>query len=97
MQIGEVSVDTAFKTFTKAYPFRNLKLNDFFDVLELLDSNYLLFFNKEKMTYWKKQRSFRYYFENLSTIPFILKFKVFDSVEKKVIGTLYHRFVADFV
>ena len=96
MQIGEVSVDAAFKTFTKAYPFRNLKLNDFFDVLELLDSNYLLFFDKEKMTYWKKQRSFRYYFENLSTIPDILKFKVFDSVGKKVIGTLDQRFVGDF-
>ena len=96
MQIGEVSVDAAFKTFTKAYPFRNLKLNDFFNVLELLDSNYLLFFNKDKMTYWKKQRSFRYYFENLSTIPDILKFKVFDSVGKKIIGTLDQRFVGDF-
>lgn len=96
MQLGEIQVENAFKILTKAYPFRNLTLADFFDVLELLDSNYLLFFDKEKMTFWKKGRSFRYYFENLSTIPDILKFRVFDTVGKKVIGTLDQRFVGDY-
>ena len=96
IQLGTVSVDNAFCTLTKAYPFRNLKLDDFLGVLELLDSNYLIFFDKEKMVFWKKARSFRYYFENLSTIPDILKFKVFDSIGKKLIGTLDQRFVGDF-
>ncbi|MFB3114308.1 MAG: DEAD/DEAH box helicase, partial [Nitrosopumilaceae archaeon] len=96
MQLGEVSVENAFKTVTKAFPFRNITLNDFSNVLELLDSNYLLFFDKEKMVFWKKRRSFKYYFENLSTIPDILKFKVFDSVGKKIIGTLDQRFVGDY-
>ena len=83
MQIGEISVDKSFELITKAYPFRNLQLEDMIGVLELLDSNYLIFFDKTKMTFWKKGRSFKYYFENLSTIPDILKFKVFDSVGKK--------------
>jgi len=96
IQLGEVSVEYAYKILTKAYPFRNLKLEDFFNVLDLLDSNYLVFFDKEKMRFWKKFRSFRYYFENLSTIPNILKFKVFDSIGKKIIGTLDQRFVGDF-
>ena len=48
------------------------------------------------MSFWKKGRSFKYYFENLSTIPDILKFKVFDSVGKKIIGSLDQRFVGDF-
>lgn len=96
MQLGEVSVDNAFEILTRAYPFRNLTQEDFFNVLELLDSNYLLFFDREKMVFWKKGRSFRYYFENLSTIPDILKFKVFDSVGKKIIGTLDQRFVGDY-
>jgi ATP-dependent Lhr-like helicase len=61
-----------------------------------MDSNYLLFFDKEKMILRKRGRTFRYYFENLSTIPDILKFKVFDSVGKKIIGTLDQRFVGDF-
>ena len=96
MQIGEISIDKAFDLIKKAYPFRNLKLEELVDVLDLLDSNYLIFFDRTKMTFWKKGRSFKYYFENLSTIPDILKFKVFDSVGKKIIGTLDQRFVGDY-
>ncbi len=96
MQIGEIPVQQAFDLVIKAYPFRNLKIEDLLDVLNLLDSNYLIFFDRTKMTYWKKGGAFKYYFENLSTIPDILKFKVFDSVGKKIIGYLDQRFVGDF-
>ncbi|MBT5201144.1 MAG: DEAD/DEAH box helicase [Thaumarchaeota archaeon] len=96
MQIGEISVENAFELVRKAYPFRNLQLEELVDVLDLLDANYLIFFDRIKMTFWKKGRSFKYYFENLSTIPDILKFKVFDSVGKKIIGSLDQRFVGDF-
>jgi len=96
IQLGQVSVEHAFEIFTKAYPFRNLTLDDFYAVLDLMDSNYLLFFDREKMILKKKGRTFRYYFENLSTIPDILKFKVFDTVGKKIIGSLDQRFVGDF-
>ncbi len=96
MQIGEISVEQAFDLVIKAYPFRNLKIKDLLDMLNLLDSNYLIFFDRTKMTYWKKGGAFKYYFENLSTIPDILKFKVFDSVGKKIIGSLDQRFVGDF-
>ena len=96
MQVGEISVDQAFDLVTKAYPFRNLQLDDLIGVLDLLDANYLIFFDRTKMSFWKKGRSFKYYFENLSTIPDILKFKVFDSVGKKFIGSLDQRFVGDF-
>jgi len=96
MQLGEVTVDLAYKIIKQAYPFRNLKLEDLSNILEILDSIYILFFDKNKMLFRKKSNSFRYYFENLSTIPDILKFKVFDSVGKKIIGTLDQRFVGDF-
>ena len=96
LQIGEVSVDFAYKTIRQAYPFRNLTLDEFYDVLEIFDSIYVLYFDKENMRFWKKRNSFRYYFENLSTIPDILKFKVFDSVGKKIIGSLDQKFVGDY-
>ena len=95
MQLGEVSVDFAYSTVIKAYPFRKLEMNDFISVLEMMDSNYFIFFDREKMVFWKKGKAFRYYFENLSTIPDILKFKVFDSVGKKIVGSLDQRFVGD--
>ena len=91
MQVGgELTVADAFELVIQAYPFRNLQLSVLVDVLELLDANYLIFFDRTKMTFYKKGRAFKYYFENLSTIPDILKFRVF------VIGSLDQRFVGDF-
>lgn len=96
MQLGEVPLTTALDVITRAYPFRNLSLEKLIGVLELLDANYILYFDREKLTFWKKGKSFRYYFENLSTIPDILKFRVFDTLSKKIIGTLDQRFVGDY-
>jgi len=96
IQLGHVEVDKAFKIFTKAYPFRNLTLDDYYNVLDLMDSNYLLFFDRENMILRKKSRTYSYYFQNLSTIPDILKFKVIDTVGKKFIGSLDQRFVGDY-
>ncbi len=96
MQLGEVSVSTTFELFRNSFLFRNLTLEDLTDVLELLDSNFLVVFNKEKMVFKKAGKCYKYYFENLSTIPDILKFKVFDIITKKIIGSLDQRFVGDF-
>lgn len=96
MQLGEMNVSDALEIFKNSFLFRNLTLEDLIGVLELLDSNYLIFFDREKMTFRKTAKCYRYYFENLSTIPDILKFKVFDSVTKKIIGSLDQRFVGDF-
>ncbi len=95
LQMGEISIDFGYKIIRQAYPFRNITLDDFCNVLEILDSIYILSFDKKKMKFWKTRKAFRYYFENLSTIPDILKFKVFDSVGKKIIGSLDQKFVGD--
>ena len=58
-QIGEVSVDFAYKIIKQAYPFRNLTLDEFCDVLEIFDGIYILYFDKEKMKFWKKRNAFR--------------------------------------
>ena len=96
MQMGEISIEKGFEIVTNAYPFSKLSLDAFISVIELLDSNYLIFFDREKMIFWKKGRSFKYYFQNLSTIPDILKFRVFDAIGKKTIGSLDQRFVGDY-
>jgi len=96
MQLGEITVAMAYDIVIKAYPFRNLNLEDLINVLDLLDSNFLIFFDRVEMSFRRKGGAFKYYFENLSTIPDILKFKVFDSVGKKIIGSLDQRFVGDF-
>ncbi|MCA2003898.1 MAG: DEAD/DEAH box helicase [Candidatus Nitrosotenuis sp.] len=95
MQMGEVTVDFALDIIKNSYMFRNITLEDLVDVLDLLDSNFLISFDREKMSFKKSSKCYRYYFENLSTIPDILKFRVFDTITKKIIGSLDQRFVGD--
>ena len=93
-QLGDVSVDTGFKIIRQAYPFRNLTIEEFLNVLDALDSQYLISIDREHMSFWdSKGRSFRYHFENLSTIPDILKYRVVDITSKKWLGTLDSVFV----
>ncbi|MGI0046210.1 MAG: DEAD/DEAH box helicase [Nitrosotalea sp.] len=96
MQLGTVPVDFALNMINQAYPFRKTTLEDLFGVLEILHNGSIVFFDKDEMVFKKRGRSFRYYFENLSTIPDILKFKVFDTASKKIIGSLDQRFVGDY-
>ena len=97
MQVGNVPVEAALKLTKLAYPFRDISLEEFFDVLELLALRELIIFNDDKTEYKKNTAFFatKYHFQNLSTIPDILKFKVVDTIENKFIGTLDQRFVGD--
>jgi len=97
MQVGNVPIESALKLTKRAYPFQHITLEEFFDVLELLALRELIIFNEDKTEYKKNSAFFstKYHFQNLSTIPDILKFKVVDTIENKFIGTLDQRFVGD--
>ncbi len=97
MQVGNVPIEAALKLTKLAYPFRDISLKEFFDVLEILALRDLIIFNDDKTEYKKNTAFFatKYHFQNLSTIPDILKFKVVDTIENKFIGTLDQRFVGD--
>ena len=97
MQVGNVPIEAALKLTKQAYPFRDITLEEFFEVLDILEKQNLIIFNKEKTEYKKNNAFFatKYHFQNLSTIPDILKFKVIDTIENKFIGTLDQRFVGD--
>ena len=97
MQVGNVPIESALKLTKRAYPFQHIILEEFFDVLELLALRELIIFNEDKTEYKKNTAFFatKYHFQNLSTIPDILKFKVVDTIENKFIGTLDQRFVGD--
>ncbi len=96
MQFGKVTLEFALKLVRQAYSFRNITVQELFKVLEVLQNCSIISLDNEETTFAKRGRSFRYYFENLSTIPDILKFKVFDTVSKKIIGSLDQRFVGDY-
>ena len=95
MQVGRVPVGAALRLFSGAHPYRSLDGDALMSVLELLDSSRLISLDRKAMAYRRGPRSIRYHFENLSTIPDILRFRVLDVAAKRFIGTLDQRFVGD--
>jgi ATP-dependent Lhr-like helicase len=79
----------------KSYPFKNLELKDFMDVLNQV---------QEERTKWvdgnefgKKRSSFSYFYDNISMIPDEKNYKVIDAATRNVIGTLDEKFVASYI
>ena len=91
-----VKVDYAFDLITRAYPFRKISLFDVESCLEILTNHNVIKYDRENQTYLRKIKAYKYYFENLSMIPHVLKFEVIDSISKRRIGTLDQQFVGDY-
>lgn len=91
-----VKVEEAYELVTNAYPFRNISIFDLESCLDLLAGHNVIKYDKENRTYMRKIKAYKYYFENLSMIPHVLKFEVIDTISKRRIGTLDQQFVGDY-
>ncbi|MFL6511451.1 MAG: DEAD/DEAH box helicase [Nitrososphaera sp.] len=91
-----VNVDDAYEIVTRAYPFRNISIFDIESCLDLLAGHNVIKYDRESHTYTRKIKAYKYYFENVSMIPYVLKFEVVDSISKRRIGTLDQQFVGDY-
>jgi ATP-dependent Lhr-like helicase len=91
-----VKIDDAYDLVTRAHPFRNVSLFDVESCLDILASHNVIKYDRENRTYVRKIKAYKYYFENLSMIPHVLKFEVIDSISKRRIGTLDQQFVGDY-
>jgi len=89
--LGEV-----YQIITGAYPFRELAFSDLEQCAVLLHSFRIIKYDPENQTYARRIKSYKYYFENISTIPNIVKFEVIDVIRKKRIGTLDQQFIGEF-
>jgi ATP-dependent Lhr-like helicase len=91
-----VSVSEAFQLIRKAYPFRNLKIADMMMSLKILADVSLIRLDLANSTYKYTFKSYKYYFGNLSMIPYVQKFEVIDIVGNRKIGMLDQQFVGDY-
>jgi ATP-dependent helicase Lhr and Lhr-like helicase len=89
-------LDEVYQIITRAYPFRSLSFSDVEQCAVLLDSFKIIKYDPLNKTYARRIKSYKYYFENISTIPNILKFEVMDVIRKKRIGTLDQQFIGEF-
>jgi len=91
-----VKVDYSYNLMKRAYPFRNVSLFDLESCLNILAGHNVIKYDRDNRTYVRKIKAYKYYFENLSMIPHVLKFEVIDSISKRRIGTLDQQFVGDY-
>jgi ATP-dependent Lhr-like helicase len=94
LDFGDISLQRAYGIITRAYPFRNLTLQEMEDVaLQIADAR-LTRLENEVLQRTRKARE--YYYENLSMIPDEKRYNVYDIVGRKSVGTLDEAFVVSF-
>ncbi len=82
-----------YELVRRAYPFRALSGDQLHELVKFLDSIRAIRFIEDVVSA-RFPRTFHYYYENLSVIPDVKRFDVFDFFRKRRIGTLDQGFVA---
>src|SRR6266704_3493992 len=77
----------------RSYPFRELQPNELDEAIRQLDELRLIRKFGDTLSP-RNPKAIQYYFENLSVIPDVQKYTVFDFFRKRRIGTLDQDFVA---
>lgn len=94
---GKQELDAIYETVVKAYPYRNLSMDELKDVLRFGVDNY--FFIEEpsedmkKLIYIARRKCYEYYYSNLSTIPDVRSYRVINIANNRYIGRLDEAFV----
>jgi ATP-dependent helicase Lhr and Lhr-like helicase len=91
-----IPVSEAFYLIKRSYPFRNLRISDMMMSLKILADIGLIRIDIVENSYKYTLRSYKYYFSNISMIPYVQKFEVVDIVGKRKIGMLDQQFVGDY-
>src|SRR2546425_8616775 len=93
LQERRMTAEQILHLVQRSYPFRELQPEELDDVIHQLDELRLI--RKFGDTFSPRNpKAIQYYFENLSVIPDVQKYTVFDFFRKRRIGTLDQDFVA---
>jgi ATP-dependent Lhr-like helicase len=92
-----IPLERAYSIIKRAYPYRNLKMEEFIEVCNLMQKlGYIWVGSKfdDNMPLRRRRKAFDYYYRNLSTIPDVKNYQIHDVVSDKPVGTLDAEFVA---
>lgn len=99
LAIDDYGIDdrTVFKIIKQAYPYRNMTKKHFDRLVRFLADIRLLWIDEKEGGYAIKRRrkAWTAYFENLSTIPDTVQYRVVSVIEQEPIGKLDEAFVAE--
>ncbi|MBS7610935.1 DEAD/DEAH box helicase [Candidatus Bathyarchaeota archaeon] len=93
LDFKRIKADAAYEIIKRAYPYRRLTLDDFIEILNLLNSiGIVRYLNGELRS---TRKTYSYYFENLSTIPDVEQYAVKNALDGGIIGVLDQEFVGE--
>ncbi len=93
LQKWRMTIEEILELVKRSYPFRDLERSELEQVIHQLDE--LRFLRKSGDAFSPRNpRAIQYYFENLSVIPDVRRYTVFDFFRKRRIGSLDQDFVA---
>ena len=88
---GTVRFGEIFRLVSRAYPYKDLSETDLAETISQMQTEYVLRFNGDLIR--RGSRLFEYYYENLSMIPDVARYDVFDFIRKKRVAKLDQDFV----
>jgi ATP-dependent Lhr-like helicase len=94
LDFGDIFMEKARQIVSRSYPFRDLTLQELEEVASQIEEHRLTRLYNGQLQRTRKAR--QYYYENLSMIPDEKRFKIYDIVGRKAIGTLDEAFVINF-
>ena len=93
LDLRRLTVGEALEIVKRAYPYRELAPETFMSVVKQLGAGRVVTVQEDVLRV-RSPNTFRYYYQNLSMIPDMKRYFVFDFFRKRKIGTLDQDFVA---
>jgi ATP-dependent Lhr-like helicase len=95
----ELKPERIYEIAKASYMFRDITQDQVNDLLKFMSDIRLIWLNPtpdgKSFTVKRRRKTWTSYFENLSTIPAAVKFRVISIVENEPIGSLDEAFVAE--
>ncbi|MCX6814519.1 MAG: DEAD/DEAH box helicase [Candidatus Aenigmarchaeota archaeon] len=93
----KITHDKAYEIIKRAEPFKDLTKEEFLDAARLMQKLGFLWVDSkfaEKPELRRRQKAWVYYYSNLTTIPDVKNYILFDVVSNKPVGSLDAEFIA---
>ena len=94
LDFGEIGLERCFEIVTRSRPFRDLSFPELEEVVAEIADHRLVFIDGGVLR--RRRKSWQYYYQNLSMIPDEKRYRVYDVVGRKPVGTLDEAFVVNF-
>jgi len=95
LEYGKLEVGEVIRMITKAYPFRDIGVEEVDGCLRLLNNHSIIWY--DGLVFRSRGlRTLQYYYDNISTIPDVTQFDVVDVSTNKRVGRLDQLFVGEY-